>query len=136
MANHDCNRNEMLQTISDLHKDAYGFRPRGMRYNEMTTDELSAEFSRLLDALEVTMAEDARAEAAAIKKFEATIARIIASGAGNRETALRWFRDANKDDMYMGDESLRYNLGLPWDYDLDHGDRDFFIREAARREAA
>lgn len=135
MAQHDLNRDEMLQTISDLHKDAYGFRPRGMKYNEMTTDELSVEFSHLLDALEDTMAEDERREKAAMVSFERTVALNIELGAGDRETAVRWIRESYVDNMY-GDESIRYDLCLPWNYDFDHGDQDFFIREAARRKAA
>ena len=135
MSNHDLNRAEMLQVISDLHKDVYGFRPRGMGYSEMSDADLSAEFQNLLDNLEVVMADDARREAAAIAKFEANIASVIASGAGDRATAIRWFRDANRDD-WMGDDSLRYDLGLPWNFDFDHGDCDFFVRQAAEKNAA
>ena len=40
-------KEQFLQCISDLHKDAYGFRDRSINYNEMTREELLAEWKRL-----------------------------------------------------------------------------------------
>jgi len=36
---------------SDAHKEAYGFRPRGMRYDELTTAELRAMISELYETI-------------------------------------------------------------------------------------
>ena len=40
-------KEQFLQCISDLYKDAFGVRPRGINYNEWTRDELHAEWKRL-----------------------------------------------------------------------------------------
>ena len=42
-------RDQLLTYISDTHKDAYGFRPRGL-YNDMSVQELKVELDRLYEA--------------------------------------------------------------------------------------
>lgn len=42
----------MRATISDLHKDVYGFRPHGLNVGEMSMEELSTMYDRLLNELE------------------------------------------------------------------------------------
>ena len=39
-------RDSLIQIYSDFHKDAYGFRPRGVNYHEFTLEELQADFAR------------------------------------------------------------------------------------------
>jgi len=125
----DTLKDVLYSEISDASKDANGFRRR-LDVSEYSVAELEELADYYWKAASEAAAEDERAYARAIEKFEANIASVIAAGAGDRETALRWFRDANA-DAWMGDESIRYALGLPWDYDFDHGDRDLFKRQAA-----
>jgi hypothetical protein len=40
-------KEQFLQCISDLHKDAYGVRPRGINYHEWSVEELRTEWKRL-----------------------------------------------------------------------------------------
>ena len=40
-------KEQFLQCISDLHKEAYGFRDRNVNYFEWTREELLAEWKRL-----------------------------------------------------------------------------------------
>ena len=42
-------KEQLLTYISDVHKDAYGFRPRGT-YNGMSVQELKVELDRLSEA--------------------------------------------------------------------------------------
>lgn len=120
----------LYSEISDASKDANGFRTR-LDVTEYSVKELEDLADYYWKAASEAADEDERAYVRNIEKFESNISNVIASGAGDRETAIRWFRDANK-DSWMGDESIRYELGLPWSYDFDHGDRDFFIRAAAK----
>jgi len=129
-----CLKDDIASYISDASKDAYGSRHR-FDHTVMSITELDAMAARYSDAVVAAIDEEEAAHVRNIASFEANIATIIESGAGDRATALRWIREANGDDYY-GDESLRYNLNLPWDYDFDHGDRDFFKREAAEKNAA
>jgi hypothetical protein len=130
----DLLKDVLYSEISDASKDAQGFRTR-LDVTEYSVADLFDLADYYWKAASEAADEDERAYVRAIAKFEANIASVIASGAGDRETAIRWFRDANK-DSWMGDESIRYELGLPWSYDFDHGDRGFFIRQAEEKNAA
>ena len=98
----------------DMHKDAYGFRPRNTDTSGWTEADFEAEFKCLG---EVIVREDAarkEAEASAVVRFEAQIDSLISAGAVSREAALNWIREAegsNGDDDY-----LCFLLGLPYGY--------------------
>ena len=40
-------KEQFLQCISDLYKDEYGVRPRGINYHEWSVEELRTEWKRL-----------------------------------------------------------------------------------------
>jgi hypothetical protein len=132
-------KEDLYSFISDASKEANGCRRR-LNIHEYTV----AELEDLADYYAKAANDEAEREEArqeyAIEKFEAAIARIIECGAGDRETAVRWFRDAHFADDEMGrmygDERICYDLGLPFSYDLDHADRKRYEREAAARAAA
>lgn len=44
-------RRELVNTLSDLHKDVYGHRPRNPDYLFMTAPQLIAEIDRLIDLM-------------------------------------------------------------------------------------
>lgn len=52
-------RYEMETQYSDLHKDAYGFRPRGVNFSEWSYDELVAETESLMDYMDSQAAYEA-----------------------------------------------------------------------------
>lgn len=79
--------NDCLLWISDLSKDAYGFRVRNRNWAAMSFEELAAEVNYFSGIVEEEMAEMEAAEEAAIQK-------AIEAGAGDRETAKRWLEDA------------------------------------------
>lgn len=79
--------NDCLLWISDLSKDAYGFRVRNTDWASMSFEELAAEVNYFSGIVEEEMAEMEAAEEAAIQK-------AIDAGAGDRETAMRWLEDA------------------------------------------
>jgi len=111
-------REELLTLISDLYKDVYGCRPRGI-FSDCTVEELRAEFDSLCESNERKMAEDAQMEAEAAEEFEKRVSETIAMGAGDRETALRWIFEA--DDLMevvgiYGGTYATYSLGLPYHY--------------------
>lgn len=106
---------EQAQCIyGDMHKDAYGFRPRGVDTSTWTLEDFKREFE-VLD--QVIMAEEEQrqdAEAFAVKNFEQHVTNTICMGARDRETALRWIMDASQAD---GDwEYFCFLNGLPYGY--------------------
>ena len=111
----ELSRKEQLECIFwDAYKDAHGFRPRHIDVAAMTEAELEAELEYLgetIDHNEKIRLED---EARAAVVFEARVAELIAVGAGDRATALRWIHDA---EGSMGDdEYLCYLQGLSYGY--------------------
>lgn len=99
---------------SDYHKDAYGFRPRGIDTSTWTLEDFDREFAVFARVCEQNRIEREAAEAEAMVKFEARVADLITSGASNRETAIRWIHEA--EDTNGDDEYLCYCVGLPYGY--------------------
>lgn len=79
--------------FSDLHKDVYGFRPRGSLmddWNDRTPRQKQELWNALCDELEENTKAEKAAEVVAIEKFEARVQDVIELGAGNRTNALLW----------------------------------------------
>jgi hypothetical protein len=124
-------KEDLYSFISDASKDANGTRRR-LNIHEYTVAELEDLCDYYSKAAAEECAREERAHRAAEARFEKRVANLIECGAGDRATAIRWIRDAHREDAWCDlDECIRYALGLSWSYDLDHGDRDFFKRKAA-----
>ena len=98
--------------FSDLHKDAYGFRPRYHRYYEASNDEKQEIWNDLCALLEQNEAQARQLEKERIAYFEDRINDVIGLGAGNRKTALRWI--ASQETFYHGQcvEHFVWELGV------------------------
>lgn len=117
---------QLASTYYDYYKDVHGIRPRWIyEANEhgeavciYSEQEMLDMLDRLAKEAEVVFAEEAEREAEAIKEFESNVAIVIANGAKDRATALRWIFDAEDDGGAM-DRDLDYlcfNFGLPYGY--------------------
>ena len=89
--------------FSDMHKDAYGFRPRGHAfYNADTTDAVK---QRIWDAVcedvEAAIERENNERDAAQIAWEDRIAKLCADHNIDRATAIRWDMDA--EDAKNGD---------------------------------
>ena len=89
MENETQQREQLLTYISDVHKDVYGFRPRGLYY-DLSIDELKKELDSLGDELE----ENFRLSRIrriknwiALKKY---FAKLVEMGAKDFRQALHW----------------------------------------------
>lgn len=105
-------REALLSEYSDAYKDARGFRPRGIQEHldletlRLMVDDMHAEAAAAAE-------QSRREEQAAVIRFEARLETIIASGAGDRETALRWLLEGeDTTDLRM----LEWSHGLPHRY--------------------
>lgn len=107
--------------LSDLHKDAYGFRPSESfyyRWNSSTEAEKQAIWDGLLVALASEIAQEEAERAAAVARFEAQVAENIKLGAQDRETAIRWLVDSlelDEHDLAYGGDYVTYRLNLPYE---------------------
>ena len=106
-------REEYISQYSDMHKDAYGFRPR-FDYLDWSLADFETEFEHLGRVIDQRIAEDNAAYDAAALRFESRVESTIALGAGTRENAIRWMMDA---DNASGDiQYFCYLNGLRYGY--------------------
>lgn len=85
-----------LCTISDMHKDAHGFRPNMARYNAMATGELHSEMVTLAGQVQASIDEEAQSEAVAVRKLTDTMHDMVETHGINRADALRWLAQADE----------------------------------------
>jgi hypothetical protein len=79
--------------FSDLHKDVYGFRPRGYIMDNwcmMDSTQKQAQWDELCAQLEANTIFEKKQAVNAVDRFETRIQDTIGLGAGNRSTALLW----------------------------------------------
>ncbi len=90
--------------LSDFHKDAYGFRPRGHYQEWWTEEEVNAEYDRLSDICNENIESEAIQQKAALADFEKLIQETINQGAGDRLTAIRWLIQGEELDIKFGQD--------------------------------
>lgn len=104
-------------TVSDLHKDAYGFRPsQSWWYGWTHATDASKQLHWDLMVGDMARSESNRIEEEkrAIVEFESRVKTVIETGAGDRETAIRWLAEAGNS---AGDlEHFAWQNGLPYQY--------------------
>lgn len=102
--------------FSDLHKDAFGFRPGVNFWTWMETasdDDKQKEWDSLLKAMHQRMKEEHDEEQRCIKVFEDRIDNLMHSGT-TREKVITWLMDA---EDAMGDiEYFEFLVGIPYGY--------------------
>lgn len=79
--------------FSDLHKDVYGYRPRGAameEWNSRTPRQKNELYNALCDELEEVTRDEKRQADRNLFEFTGQIMDMIELGAKDRETALRW----------------------------------------------
>jgi hypothetical protein len=98
----------------DMHKDAYGVRPRCIDTSAWTEADFEAEFASLGAVIQQEEIARKAAEAEAQHDFEMRVQGLLMSGAKDRGMALRWIHEAEGSN---GDEDyLCFLLGLPYSY--------------------
>ena len=105
---------ELHSIFWDMHKDAYGFRPRSIDTTNWDEATFEAEFNYLQELIARNEQERKVEEQEAAHAFEMRVQSIMACGAHNREMALRWIHEAEGSNG--DDEFLCYLMGLPYSY--------------------
>jgi hypothetical protein len=83
--------------VSDLHKDAYGFRPSSTwwaQWRAMTDADRQEEWDRMCREVEDSEARRFQAEAAAQQRWERHIDQLMVTNGIDRATAIRWDMEA------------------------------------------
>lgn len=107
-------RENLILLYSDFHKDAYGFRPRGLNLYAFTTEELEADFARFGQVCDDNRKEELVAEMEADKAFRALIENTIQMGAGDEATALRWIAEGEVEQYGYDYEHFLWSQGIAY----------------------
>ena len=105
------------QIFSDLYKDCYGFRCRNHEFYDASDDRKQEIWDYLLEELDSEMKAEEQRKNLAIEAFEEVVAKTMRENTVDRETAVRWLMAAH-DDEYMDEDYFKYELGLPYSYNL------------------
>lgn len=107
-------------TVSDLHKDARGYRPREYfwaEWNNATDMDRQAIWDGLIRELNAEIERERSMEAQAILSFQARICETRALGAATDEEAVRWILEAeglDEHDLAYGADYVAWHFGLPY----------------------
>jgi hypothetical protein len=105
---------EAYGMLSDMHKDAYGFRPRNYR-SDLTIEEIHEEMDVLQEIIIKDMEQEKIHEAECDAAFKKLVQDTINYGAGDEKTALKWIYDgsgAGDEADYFELEKLLYSNGI------------------------
>jgi hypothetical protein len=104
--------------VSDLHKDAYGFRPKSLfwdEWNDASDDQKQRIWDGLIDDLNQSNIEEGLREDAAIAATEKRIQEILDTVVGStRADAIRYLDEAY--DTGGDINFLEFHLGVPYGY--------------------
>jgi hypothetical protein len=101
--------------VSDLHKDARGYRPRDVwwtYWSNCTDAEKQREWDGLIYEMEESEKEEKLREQEALAQFNRDIEMYMAFGAHDRADALRWMTQNEKFYHEQDVEHLVWNLGI------------------------
>ena len=107
------------QTYSDLHKDAYGYRPRNDGWEYLSPVGKQIKWDSVMEDVGLRWEQEALDEDAAVERFETRAHDLVAYyGAHDHATAIRWIvegLDLSSDDLaHYGGGYVCYKLGLPY----------------------
>lgn len=109
--------------ISDLHKDARGFRPDEYFWEEWTQSPEDAKqriWDKLVEEMEQSQKEEARIEAEKLVEFRETVRQTIRFCDVDWRGAVRFLADAEGDEIDDSDQTFDYFL---WKQGIGFEDR-------------
>ncbi len=108
--------------ISDLHKDATGFRPRAdfwQVWEESNCVQKQKIWDELVAELDEAVAREKQEQAEAIQKFEEMIQTNISLGANSRQAAIRWIIQSLGENVGNDAGYACYILGIPYEMETE-----------------
>lgn len=105
--------------VSDLHKDARGFRPTlhwMVEWDKMSPAGKQAEWDSLCAELEAELDSEKRHQTAALAKFAKAIQQCREAGAQDDETAIQWLLQTESEfDLRYGADYVAFDWGMAYD---------------------
>ena len=109
------------QIVSDLHKDAYGFRPKAdfwTYWNQSSDDWKQKIWDGLLEDLQVALEQDRLAHEEALEPLRAEVKKNLELGARDEQQALKWIVQSlnpTLQDLWYGGSWVCFELGLAFE---------------------
>jgi hypothetical protein len=120
-------RDQLVEYIYETYKEIHNIKPRWVDFDAMSYEELDTWGRQLAveadEAWEQTQIERKEARAA----FEAAVLDVIAAGAGDRATALRWMAQA--EGVVEGENNYFAVEHMMWGADVLFGEGAKELRE-------
>jgi hypothetical protein len=113
----DYERDSLITSVYEMHKDAYGVKGRHYNFKEMSNEDLQKELDHLCEVAKREREIEERYEEAAYQTFLKTVASTIEHGAKDKEEAIKWILEAEELIQYFDKEPdyICYKLGLSYD---------------------
>jgi len=111
----DYERDSLITSVYEMHKDAYGVKGRHYDFNNMSNKELEEELDRLCAVAKAECEAEEKFEEAAYQTFLKRIAENIKLGASDKETAIKWILQSEGLDNEKDSSYICYSLGLSYD---------------------
>ena len=113
----DYERDSLITSVYEMHKDAYGVKGRHYNFKEMSNEDLQKELDHLCEVAKREREIEERYEESAYQSFLKTIASTIEHGAKDKEEAIKWILEAEELIEYFDKEPdyICYKLGLSYD---------------------
>lgn len=105
------------ELISDLHKEAYGFRPSQSFWtvwNTSSVDEKQTTWDSLCHTADAESLRERQERVRREHDFQVRVASMMHAGCPDFDTAIRWLHDAH--DTQGDDDYLEYCLGVSYGY--------------------
>ena len=103
--------------VSDLFKDAHGFRPSGsfwVTWEKASNLRKQIIWDDLIDELNLSVDRERRERERALDRFEGLVSKTIENGAADRETAIRWIVESLDMGEYATAEYACHQYGLSY----------------------
>jgi len=104
-------KEQLLTYISDCHKDAYGFRPRGI-YNDYSVEELRSTLDSLVETANAQYEEEQKMKAENWKNVHVEFSNLVNMGAKDFKQALAW--DMEAEEVHGDFEYYCYRKGVEY----------------------
>ena len=104
-------KEQLLTYISDCHKDAYGFRPRGI-YNDYSVEELRSTLDSLVETANAQYEEEQKMKAENWKEVHVEFSNLVNMGAKDFKQALAW--DMEAEEVHGDFEYYCYKKGVEY----------------------
>ena len=111
----DYERDSLITSVYEMHKDAYGVKGRHYNFKEMSNEDLQKELDHLCEVAKRERELEKRYEESAYQTFLKRITEAMKLGAETKEDAIKWILQAEGLENEKDAGYICYSLGLGYD---------------------